>query len=110
MRNDFPFEKDGEVELRGLLKQALAAPARPLDEAQTGEIVRRLRPRPAPRDTLAFTLMPAAACLTLVIVFGLLGDAGPLRNLAIALAVCNLGLSPIAVLAVIVRRRFGNAT
>jgi len=110
MSDDFPFDSHDEAKLRGLLKQALTAPARPLDEAQTCEIVRQLRPRPAPRDTVAFTLMPAAACLALVIIFGLLGGTGPLRDLATALAVCNFGLGPIAVLAVIVRRRFGHAT
>jgi hypothetical protein len=56
-------------------------------------------------------VLPAAACLTLAIA-GALSDAVPtqVRELAIAVMVGNLALSPVAALALVWRRRFQNAT
>lgn len=110
MRNDRPFHGDEETELRELLTQALAAPQRPLTEAQTEEIVGRLRGRPASvSDKTVWWLLAAAACLILVIALGFRSAGGLVQCVALALAVGNVGLSPIAVSIMIWRRRYRDA-
>jgi hypothetical protein len=106
MRNDRPFHGDEETELRELLSQALAAPQLPLTEAQTEEIVGRLRVQPAARsDGTVWALVTAAACLILLIALGFRSAVGPVQSVALAVAIGNVGLSPIAVSAMIWRRR-----
>ena len=110
MRNDHPFHGDEETELRELLTQALAAPQRPLTEAQTEEVVGRLHVQPAARsDGTVWALLAAAACLILVIALGFRSAGGPVQSVALAVAIGNVGLSPLAVSAMIWRRRHRNA-
>ena len=106
MQNNPTLRDDEESGLRELLAVALAAPARGLSKTQTGQIVgRAARTGPA-----AWTLLVAAACLALAISAGLSGVwAGTAQRLALALAAANLGLSPLAAMALIWRRRSGNA-
>jgi hypothetical protein len=110
MGDELP-RSDEEIELNELLRQAAAGPDHPLTAAQTARILASLPPRAAPRDRVLPVVLPAAACLTLAIA-GALSDAVPtqVRELAIAVMVGNLALSPVAALALVWRRRFQNAT
>ncbi len=99
-----------EIELRELLRQAMAGPDHPLTPAQIADILDSRPARYGRRDQLLLALLAAAACLALAIA-GALSDAlsAPVRGLAIAVAFGNLAFSPVAALALIWRRRFQNA-
>jgi hypothetical protein len=101
---------DEETELRDLLRQAMAAPDRPLTAAQTGEILASLPARPGPGNGVLWALLPAAACLTLAIAAAFWGAVPTqMRGFAIVVTAGNLALSPVAALALVWRRRFQNA-
>jgi hypothetical protein len=101
---------DEEIELNELLRQAMAGPDHPLTAARTAGILARLPAKSVPQNRALWWLLPAAACLTLAIA-GACSDTVPaqVRGLAIAVAVGNLALSPVAALALVWRRRFPNA-
>jgi hypothetical protein len=101
---------DEETELRDLLRQAMAAPDRPLSAAQTGEILASLAARPGLGNGVIWALLPAAACLTLAIVAAFWGAVpAQTRGFAMVVTAGNLALSPVAALALVWRRRFHNA-
>ncbi len=100
-----PFEPD-EAELGELLREAMAVPARPLDRAQTAQILDRL---PAGRRASGVSLS-APLGLAVVALFTLVGwsmgqPPGVLRWLGLVTLAANLGLGPLATAAILWRRR-----
>ncbi len=96
---------NGEEELRGLLREAMAGPDQPLSAAQVTQILRSV-----PQDRPIWALGAAAVCLTVVIGGALSGAVPPqVRGLLVAATVGNLALSPLAALALVWRRRVQNA-
>ncbi len=95
-------------DLERLLREALAAEARPMSEAQVGEVVARaaVLARPAAQFPL-WAIAASAVCLAGLVLLAV-SPAGndSLRILAVA---ANLALSPLAALVLVRGRRRAHA-
>jgi hypothetical protein len=102
-----PFEPD-EHELGGLLREALAVPARPLSRGQAAALLERLSARPrAAEVTLVPALGLAAFALLALVAWSLLQPPGPraLRLVGLIALAANVGLGPLSAAAILWRRR-----
>jgi len=94
-------------DLERLLREALGAEARPMSEAQVGEVVKRaaVQARPAPRFPL-WAIAASGACLAGLVLLAL--SPAPeswFRIIAVMAMVGNLALSPLAALVLVRSRR-----
>ena len=100
-----PFEPD-EHELGELLRDAMAVPARPLDRAQTAQLLVRLPAGPrAGGVPLTAALGLAVAALVGLVGWSMGQPSGVLRWLGLAALAANVGLGPLAAAAILWRRR-----